>query len=105
MQKQTRHCASAPAADHSLMINCISHLCLQDVNLDGPVPRQFCWISSVREFDLDGGQLTGPFPRCVWCVCEWSGRGAASRDMMDCMRHGVEAPCASHSNAADFLSP
>ncbi|KAJ9513826.1 hypothetical protein QJQ45_020902 [Haematococcus lacustris] len=36
---------------------------VQDVNLDGPVPRQFCALRSLREFDLDGGQLTGPIPR------------------------------------------
>ncbi|KAJ9513824.1 hypothetical protein QJQ45_020903 [Haematococcus lacustris] len=36
---------------------------VQDVNLDGPVPRQFCALRNLREFDVDGGQLTGPIPR------------------------------------------
>jgi hypothetical protein len=36
---------------------------VQDVNVDGPVPREFCALSALREFDLDGGQLTGPIPR------------------------------------------
>lgn len=36
---------------------------ITDVNLDGPIPRQFCHLKHLREFDVDGGQLTGPFPR------------------------------------------
>jgi hypothetical protein len=34
----------------------------QDVNLDGPPPRELCLFPRLRELDLDGGKLQGPFP-------------------------------------------
>lgn len=44
-------------------LNTQSHTCPKDVNLDGPVPHQFCALEYLREFDVDGAQLSGPFPR------------------------------------------
>lgn len=35
----------------------------QDMNLDGGIYPHFCVLNGLREWDLDGGQATGPFPR------------------------------------------
>jgi hypothetical protein len=40
------------------------HIC--DTHIDGPVPRELCAFSKLRELDLDGGHLTGPIPE--WLV-------------------------------------
>lgn len=32
------------------------------MRVDGPVPRELCLFSELRELDLDGGRLTGPIP-------------------------------------------
>ena len=40
------------------------HIC--DTLIDGPVPRELCAFSKLRELDLDGGHLTGPIPE--WLV-------------------------------------
>ncbi|KAF5834401.1 hypothetical protein DUNSADRAFT_8956 [Dunaliella salina] len=47
----------------------ITTIHITDVNLDGPVPREFCALTSLRELDLDGAQQTGPFPR--WLGEPW----------------------------------
>eukprot|EP00967_Tisochrysis_lutea_P058880 scaffold75015_cov18-Tisochrysis_lutea.AAC.2 len=39
-------------------IQCVDAMLAQDVNLDGPVPREFCALTSLRELDLDGAQQT-----------------------------------------------
>ncbi|KAF8063774.1 AP-4 complex subunit sigma [Scenedesmus sp. PABB004] len=40
----------------------VTNVHITDVRLDGPVPRELCALRHVREFDLDGGHLTGPIP-------------------------------------------
>ncbi|KAL6763024.1 hypothetical protein V8C86DRAFT_463651 [Haematococcus lacustris] len=61
------HCRGAEAkygeGSNGVKDGLVTTVHITDVNVDGPVPRQFCGMRSLREFDLDGGQLTGPFPR------------------------------------------
>ncbi|KIY97941.1 hypothetical protein MNEG_10022 [Monoraphidium neglectum] len=42
----------------------VTNMHITDVNIDGPVPRELCMFHNLREFDLDGGHLTGPIP--IW---------------------------------------
>ncbi|KAJ9513688.1 hypothetical protein QJQ45_015442, partial [Haematococcus lacustris] len=61
------HCRGAKArygeGSNGVRDGLLTTVHITDVNLDGPVPRQFCALRNLREFDLDGGQLTGPIPR------------------------------------------
>lgn len=43
----------------------VTNIHITDVKLDGPVPRELCMFSHIRELDLDGGHLTGPFPEWI----------------------------------------
>lgn len=43
----------------------VTNLHLSDLRIDGPVPRELCLFSELRELDLDGGRLSGPIPEFV----------------------------------------
>ena len=43
----------------------LPHPRAQDVDIDGPPPRELCLFPRLRELDLDGGKLQGPFPDFV----------------------------------------
>lgn len=40
----------------------VTNVHITDVHLEGPPPAEFCALQYIRELDLDGGRLTGPFP-------------------------------------------
>ncbi|GBF87969.1 hypothetical protein Rsub_00681 [Raphidocelis subcapitata] len=46
----------------------VTNVHITDVNIDGPIPRrdwQLCILPNLREFDLDGGHLTGTIPTWI----------------------------------------
>ncbi|KAI8466186.1 MAG: hypothetical protein J3K34DRAFT_434556 [Monoraphidium minutum] len=43
----------------------VTNIHITDVNLDGPVPRELCLFEHLREFDIDGGHITGPIPTWI----------------------------------------
>ena len=43
----------------------VSTVHVTDQNLDGPVAKEWCLLTRLREFDLDGGHQCGPFPEWV----------------------------------------
>lgn len=40
----------------------VTNIHLSDLRIDGPVPRELCLFTELRELDLDGGRLSGPVP-------------------------------------------
>lgn len=40
----------------------VTNIHLSDLRIDGPVPRELCLFTELRELDLDGGRLSGPLP-------------------------------------------
>lgn len=43
----------------------VSTVHVTDQHLDGPVAKEWCFLTHLREFDLDGGNQCGPFPEWI----------------------------------------
>ncbi|KAG2485326.1 hypothetical protein HYH03_015908 [Edaphochlamys debaryana] len=44
----------------------ITNVHITDQQLEGPVPREICYLQYLRELDLDGSNFNGPFPEFVF---------------------------------------